>query len=116
VASGDVIPTLRGALVASAKKNALSSSDLEPSRWQVLIVRGDSGDAHGSPAQPGSDQSPSEPNEFGPGPFGTSLDLLESGLLTRRGIRSVGVCGHPEGIGSDVSIDEVSGESTAFWP
>lgn len=31
------------------------------------------------------------------GPFNTSLDLIESGLLQRYGIRHVGLAGHPEG-------------------
>lgn len=31
------------------------------------------------------------------GPFGTSLDLIESGLLQRYGIQHVGLAGHPEG-------------------
>jgi methylenetetrahydrofolate reductase (NADPH) len=31
------------------------------------------------------------------GPFATSLDLIESGLLQRHGIRHVGLAGHPEG-------------------
>ena len=31
------------------------------------------------------------------GPFASSMDLLETGLLERRGIRTVGVAGHPEG-------------------
>jgi len=31
------------------------------------------------------------------GPFATSLDLIESGLLQRYGIRHVGLAGHPEG-------------------
>ncbi len=31
------------------------------------------------------------------GPFASSLDLLESGLLERHGIRRIGIAGHPEG-------------------
>jgi methylenetetrahydrofolate reductase (NADPH) len=31
------------------------------------------------------------------GPFASSLDLLETGLLERYGIRTIGVAGHPEG-------------------
>ncbi len=43
----------------------------------LLVIGGDRGDAAG--------------------PFGTSLDLIESGLLQRHGIRHVGLAGHPEG-------------------
>ncbi len=31
------------------------------------------------------------------GPFGSSMDLLATGLLERHGIRHIGVAGHPEG-------------------
>lgn len=43
----------------------------------LLVIGGDRGDAAG--------------------PFGTSLDLIESGLLQRYGVRHVGLAGHPEG-------------------
>ncbi len=43
----------------------------------LLVIGGDRGDAAG--------------------PFATSLDLIESGLLQRHGITHVGLAGHPEG-------------------
>jgi hypothetical protein len=72
------------------------------------VVRGDSGGVHDHTNQRAIDQPPVQPRGQAVGPFETSLHLLESGILPRRGIRSVSVCGHPEGIGSDIGADEVS--------
>ena len=66
------------------------------------MVRGDSGGAHDARAQPGNEGIAAHT-----GPFGTTLDLLESGVLSRRGIRRVSLCGHPEGIGAVVGVDQV---------
>lgn len=49
----------------------------EAQATHLLVIGGDRGDAAG--------------------PFATSLDLIESGLLQRYGIRHVGLAGHPEG-------------------
>lgn len=80
------------------------------------MVRGDSGGLHDHTSQRATDQSPAEPEACGRsiGPFENSLHLLQSGILTRRGIRSVGVCGHPEGIGSDIGVDEVGWAAPRF--
>lgn len=67
---------------------------------EVLVVRGDEG-AHDTAAH----GNPTSPRPSG-GPFATTLDLLESGALARRGVETVGLCGHPEGIGATVSTGE----------
>ena len=71
-------------------------------------MRGDTGAAHDFGKKAESAGPPLSPNDNPAGPFGTSLDLLESGILARQGINSVGLCGHPEGIGTAMGIDEVS--------
>lgn len=58
---------------------------------EVLIVRGDLNAHHGEVGETAG--APSR------GPFGRSLDLLETGVLQRAGIHAVSLCGHPEGVG-----------------
>ncbi len=63
---------------------------------EVLVVRGDT-NTHDTAAPGSSGSSGSLPNPPR-GPFETSADLLESGVLQRRGIEAVGLAGHPEGV------------------
>lgn len=50
------------------------------------------------------------------GPFGSSMDLLETGLFDKHGIRTIGVAGHPEGSPdiSDALIAEALAWKNAF--
>ena len=68
---------------------------------ETLVVRGDPRAHHGSLG------SARQVAAAGSGPFGCSLDLLESGLLQRCGVGAVSLCGHPEGVG-DLSCDAAS--------
>ena len=67
---------------------------------EALIVRGDPQRHHGN-LDGGSGLAASH------GPFGCSLDLLQSGVLQGAGVRTVSLCGHPEGVG-ELSRDAAS--------
>jgi methylenetetrahydrofolate reductase (NADPH) len=46
------------------------------------------------------------------GPFSSSMEVLETGLLERNGIRSVGIAGHPDG-SPDIAPDVI--EAALIW-
>ena len=82
--------------IAASREASIASLESQMAAWQrvssdrvreVLVVRGDTG-AHGTTAEAVTTG----------GPFRTSLDLLETGVLQRCGIEVVHMCGHPEGI------------------
>ena len=58
---------------------------------EVLVVRGDAHAHHGTGAEAAVRGTG--------GAFSTTMELLQSGALQRCGVRVVGLCGHPEGVG-----------------
>lgn len=86
--------------IAASREVSVASLESRLAAWQrvssdsvreVLIVRGDPRGAHDTDSAAAAASSPS-------GPFRTSLDLLETGVLQRCGVDAVSLCGHPEGI------------------
>ena len=85
--------------ISASREASVASLDSTMAAWQrassdrvreVLVVRGDRG-AHGTETTAASAAVTS-------GPFRTSLDLLETGVLQRCGVTVVHLCGHPEGV------------------
>ena len=87
--------------IAASREASTSSLETRLAAWQrassdsvreALIVRGDPRGAH-------STDDVASGTTVVPGAFGTSLELLETGVLQRCGIDAVSLCGHPEGVG-----------------
>ena len=84
--------------IAAFREVSVASLESQMAAWQrvssdrvreVLVVHGDQ-EAHGTATSTRAATTG--------GPFRTSLDLLETGVLQRCGVEVVHLCGHPEGI------------------
>ena len=65
---------------------------------EVLVVRGETVAHHGDPAEERTvNGGLTAATQIGP--YSSSLELLQSGMIQRCGISAVSVCGHPEGVG-----------------
>ena len=96
--------------IAASRETSVDAVEGRIDAWQkawpnnvheVLVVRGDPGGAHGGGGA-------AAPVDAAGGAFASTLEFLETGVLQRCGVDTVGLCGHPEGVGGGSADDSLA--------